>query len=53
MGNNQTNRVEGSHANLKRVITSSGGSLFHVFEQIDEYYRVRVKISAVNNVLHF
>ena len=53
MGNNQANRVEGSHVNLKRVITPSGCSLFHVFEQIDEYYRVREKILAIYDMLHF
>ncbi|KAG2221359.1 hypothetical protein INT45_012405 [Circinella minor] len=40
-GNNSTNRVEGSHANLKSSIQSSSGNLYSVFEQIDEYYRLK------------
>ncbi|KAG2227155.1 hypothetical protein INT45_003885 [Circinella minor] len=39
--NNSTNRVEGSHANLKSSIQSSSGNLYSVFEQIDEYYRLK------------
>ena len=41
-GNNSTNRVEGAHAILKNSIQSSSGSLYSVFEQIDEYYRSKV-----------
>ncbi|KAG2214028.1 hypothetical protein INT45_001991 [Circinella minor] len=40
-GNNSTNRVEGSHANLKSSIQSSSANLYSVFEQIDKYYRLK------------
>ena len=47
-GNNNTNRVEGAHANLKKSIQTSIGNLYSVFEQIDEHYRLKV---SRNNLL--
>jgi hypothetical protein len=43
-GCNTTNRVEGSHAVLKRLIKSSNGRLDKVFDEVDIWYRKIVSV---------
>jgi hypothetical protein len=38
LGSQSTNRVEGSHATLKSILTNAGGNLSTAFKSIDKWY---------------